>query len=55
MIRRFSRKAQQSGLLGVARRKQFFDKPLSKKVLRMAAIRKRHRRELKIRKAYIGR
>jgi len=55
MIRRFNRKATQSGLLGIARRKQFFEKALSKKVLRDAAIRKRQRRDVKMRKIYLGR
>jgi ribosomal protein S21 len=45
---------QQSGVLGVARRKKYFEKPISKREQRALAIRKRIRKELKA-KAYIGR
>lgn len=53
MIRRFNKKVQQSGVLGVARRKKFFEKPLSKREQRMIAIRKRARKEAKARQ-YLG-
>ncbi len=55
LLRRFNRKVQQSGVLGIARRKQHFEKPLSKRVLREAAIKKRERRDIKMRKIYLGR
>lgn len=55
MIRRFNRKVQQSGVLAIARKKRYFEKPLSKRVLREAAIKKRARRETKMRKIYLGR
>ena len=39
LLRRFNKKVQQSGVLGVARRKRFFEKPLSKREEREIAIR----------------
>lgn len=51
MIRRFNKKVQQSGVLGVARRKKFFEKPLSKREQREIAIRKRARKDLKAKQA----
>jgi ribosomal protein S21 len=53
LIRRFNKKVQQSGVLGVARRKKFFEKPLSKREQREIAIRKRVRKEIKA-KQYLG-
>lgn len=53
LIRRFNKKVQQSGVLGVARRKKFFEKPLSKREQREIAIRKRARKEIKA-KQYLG-
>ncbi|MFI5240490.1 MAG: 30S ribosomal protein S21 [Candidatus Saccharimonadia bacterium] len=53
LIRRFNKKVQQSGVLGVARRKKYFEKPLSKREQREIAIRKRARKELKA-KQYLG-
>jgi ribosomal protein S21 len=49
LIRRFNKKVQQSGVLGVARRKQYFEKPISKTEAREIAIRKRLRKETKAR------
>ncbi len=53
LIRRFNKKVQQSGVLGVARRKKFFEKPLSEREQREIAIRKRARKEIKA-KQYLG-
>lgn len=53
LIRRFNKKVQQSGVLGVARRKKYFEKPLSKREQREIAIRKRIRKEIKA-KQYLG-
>lgn len=47
LVRRFNRKVQQSGTLTLAKKKQAFEKPLSKKVLRESAIRKRVRKDHK--------
>lgn len=54
MLRRFNKKVQQSGVLGVARRKKFYEKPLSKREQREIAIRKRARKEIKA-KQLLGR
>ena len=54
LIRRFNKKVQQSGVLGVARRKKFYEKPLSKREQREIAIRKRARKEQKA-KQFLGR
>lgn len=40
LFRRFNRRVQQSGKLSQARRKQFFEKPISKNRRRVEAIRK---------------
>lgn len=49
LIRRFNRKVQQSGDLPVVRRKQYFEKPLSKREVRTIAIRKKARKDAKTR------
>ncbi|MBI2797967.1 30S ribosomal protein S21 [Candidatus Saccharibacteria bacterium] len=49
LIRRFNKKVAQSGVLTEARRKKYFEKPLSKKEQREIAIRKRARKEAKTR------
>jgi len=54
MIRRFSKKVQQSGVLGVARRNKFFERPLTKRAQREIAIRKAARKAAKA-KLYLGR
>ncbi len=53
MIRRFNKKVQQSGVLGVARRKKYFEKPISKREQREIAIRKKIRKDIKA-KQYLG-
>lgn len=53
LIRRFNKKVQQSGVLSIARRKKYFEKPISKTEQREIAIRKRARKEAKA-KAYMG-
>lgn len=54
LLRRFSRKVQQSGLLGVAKQGQYFEKPLSKKERRARAIVRRERKNLKLKKIKLG-
>lgn len=51
LIRRFNKKVSQSGVLTSARRKKFYEKPLTKREEREIAIRKRARKELKTREA----
>lgn len=47
LIRRFNRKVQQSGDLPVVRKKQYFEKDLSKREAREIAIRKKARKDAK--------
>lgn len=47
LIRRFNKKVQQSGILVSAKKRKYFEKPLSKKEQREIAIRKRARKEQK--------
>ena len=55
MIRRFTRKVQQSGVLTEARGAQEFQKPISKRERRQKAIVRKQRRADKIRRARLGR
>lgn len=47
LMRRFNRKVAQSGTLTLAKKKQQFEKPISKRDQRISAIRKRARKEYK--------
>lgn len=47
MLRRFTRKVQQSGLLAAAKQNQFFTKPLSKTERRKSAIARKSYRSTK--------
>lgn len=47
LMRRFGRKVQQSGILTEVKKRQRFEKPLSKKELRETAIRKASRKAAK--------
>lgn len=55
LLRRFSRKVQQSGVLAEAKTGQYFEKPLSKRERRMKAIVRRQRKADKIKKLKLGR
>lgn len=54
LLRRFSRKVQQSGLLAEAKEVQFFEKPLSKRERRAKAIVRRERKAIKVKKLKLG-
>ena len=54
LLRRFNRKVQQNGILPVARKKMYFQKPLSKKEQREIAIRKRIKKEAKFKQLIRG-
>ncbi len=54
ILRRFSRKVQQSGVLATAKQGQYFEKPISKKERRRRAIIRRERRLAKIKKLKLG-
>jgi len=55
LLRRFSRKVQQSGTLATAKQIQYFEKPISKRERRAKAIVRRERRIQKIKKLKLGR
>ena len=54
LLRRFSRKVQQSGVVAVAKQNQYFEKPMSKRDRRAKAIVRRERKALKIKKIKLG-
>lgn len=47
LMRRFNRKVQQSGIISEAKRRQYYEKEISKREQREIAIRKRMRKEAK--------
>lgn len=53
LVRRFNRKVQQSGNLTIARKRMYFEKALSKREEREIAIKKKERKEHKIRQQLI--
>jgi small subunit ribosomal protein S21 len=55
LLRRFSRKVQQSGVLSNAKAGQYFEKPESKRDRRRKAIVRRQRKADKIKKLKLGR
>lgn len=50
MLRRFTRKVQQSGVIAVAKQVQYFEKPVSKRDRRIKAIVRRQRKADKVKK-----
>lgn len=50
MLRRFTRKVQQSGVIATAKQLQYFEKPISKRERRLKAIVRRERKALKVKK-----
>lgn len=49
VVRRFNKKVTQSGILTEARRKKYFEKPISKTEQRQVALRKKVRKDQKMR------
>lgn len=47
MLRRFSRKVQQSGVIAIAKQNQYFEKPISKTERRTQAIIRKERKAQK--------
>ncbi|MCA9343908.1 MAG: 30S ribosomal protein S21 [Candidatus Nomurabacteria bacterium] len=47
LLRRFTRKVQQSGVLAVAKQNQYFEKPMSKRDRRQRAIIRNERKNIK--------
>ena len=54
LIRRFSRKVQQSGVLANAKLQQNFEKPMSKRDRRTKAIIRKERKAIKMNKIKMG-
>jgi ribosomal protein S21 len=55
LLRRFTRKVQQSGVLSTAKTGQYYEKPESKRDRRQKAIVRRARKADKIKKLKLGR
>lgn len=55
LLRRFSRKVVQSGMLTTVKERQTFEKPLSKRDRRTKAIIRNERKAAKIKKLKLGR
>ncbi len=54
LLRRFSRKVQQAGVVASAKQSQYFEKPISKRERRLKAIVRRERKALKAKKIKLG-
>ncbi len=54
LLRRFTRKVQQAGVITTAKQAQRFEKPLSKRDRREKAIIRRERKALKVKKLKLG-
>ncbi len=54
LLRRFTRKVQQAGVVTKTKQAQYFEKPLSKRERRKKAILRRERKSLKLKKIKMG-
>lgn len=54
MVRRFTRKVQQAGVIAKAKQSQYYEKPLSKRDRRIKAIQRRERKAQKVRRTKLG-
>jgi ribosomal protein S21 len=54
LLRRFTRKVQQSGVLAVAKQNQYFEKPMSKTERRNRAIIRNERKNLKVKRVRLS-
>ncbi len=54
LLRRFNKKVQQSGVISLARKKKFYERPLSKREKREIAIRKAIRKEIRNKRMMYG-
>ena len=54
LLRRFTRKVQQAGVITTVKQGQYFEKPLSKRDRREKAIIRRERKSIKIKKIKLG-
>lgn len=54
LIRRFTRKVQQAGVITTVKQGEFFEKPLSKRDRRKKAIIRQERKAIKVKKLKLG-
>lgn len=54
LLRRFSRKVQQAGVIAEVKQSQYFEKPMSKRDRRKKAIVRKERKALKVKKLKLG-
>ena len=54
MLRRFTRKVQQAGIVTTVKQGQYFEKPMSKRDRREKAIIRRERKAIKVKKLKLG-
>jgi ribosomal protein S21 len=54
LLRRFTRKVQQSGVLAAAKQNQYFEKPMSKTERRNRAIIRNERKNLKVKRVRLS-
>lgn len=54
LLRRFNRKVAQSGVLSIAKKKQFHEQAPNRRAVREAAIRKNRKRDERMRRIYLG-
>jgi small subunit ribosomal protein S21 len=54
VLRRFTRKVQQAGVVTKTKQAQFFEKPMSKRERRQKAIVRRERKAIKLKKVKLG-
>ena len=54
VLRRFTRKVQQAGVITKAKQSQYFEKPVSKRDRREKAILRRERKSVKLKKIKLG-
>jgi len=54
LIRRFTRKVQQSGVVATAKQAQYFEKPISKSERRVKAIQRKERKAEKMKSMRMG-
>lgn len=55
LLRRFTRKVQQAGIVAGAKQSQYFEKPMSKRDRREKAIIRRERKSQKLKRIKLGR
>lgn len=54
LLRRFTRKVQQSGVMAAAKKNQYFEKPMSKSERRQRAIIRNERKNLKVKRVKLS-